>query len=79
MSPSARRSQNTLAFRIAMSGLAIALGILLVLPFVALLLDGGPLSILRGFECTLTLPALRLSLETTAISVVVVAVCGTPL
>ena len=62
-----------------MAVVATALGTLLVLPFVALLVDGGPMSILRGFECSLTLPALRLSLETTAISVVIIVVGGTPL
>jgi molybdate transport system permease protein len=62
-----------------MSGLAAALLTLLLLPFVALLVDGGPLAILRGFECSLTLPALRLSLETTAIAIVLVVLGGTPL
>jgi molybdate transport system permease protein len=33
----------------------------------------------RGFECALTLPALRLSLETTAIAIVFVVLGGTPL
>jgi molybdate transport system permease protein len=62
-----------------MSVLAGALGLLLVLPFLALLLDGGPLAILRGFECALTWPALRLSLITTMISVVIIVLGGTPL
>lgn len=73
------RRRDTVLFRLGMAFLAAMLGTLLVLPFVALLLDGGPLSILRGFECALTLPALRLSLETTAIAVVAVVVGGTPL
>jgi len=76
---SASRSRGTLFYHLGMSGLAAALLILLVLPFVALLVDGGPLAILRGFECSLTLPALRLSMETTAISVVLVVLGGTPL
>ncbi len=70
---------RALGYRLAMAVLAAALLTLLVLPFIALLLDGGPLAILRGFECSLTLPALRLSLETTAISVVLVVLGGTPL
>ncbi len=62
-----------------MAALAGGLGMLLVLPFVALVLDGGPLAILRGLECALTLPALRLSLETTSLSVVIIVLGGTPL
>jgi molybdate transport system permease protein len=62
-----------------MTVLAVGLGTLLVVPFIALLLDGGPLAILRGFECSLTLPALELSMETTAISIVLVVLGGTPL
>jgi molybdate transport system permease protein len=73
------RDRRSLAYQLGMSGLAAALLTLLVLPFVALLVDGGPRAILRGFECTLTLPALRLSMETTAISVVFVVLGGTPL
>ncbi len=73
------RRRRTLAYRIAMSGLAAALGVLLVLPFLALGLDGGPLSILGGLRCALTLPALRLSLETSVLSVLVVVAGGTPL
>jgi molybdate transport system permease protein len=68
-----------IAYRLGMTVLAVGLGTLLVVPFIALVLDGGPLAILRGFECSLTLPALRLSLETTAISVVLVVLGGTPL
>lgn len=70
---------RNLGYRLGMTVLAAALGTLLVVPFVALLLDGGPLAILRGFECSLTWPALRLSLETTAISIVLVVLGGTPL
>jgi molybdate transport system permease protein len=73
------RPARHLAFRLGMTALAVALGTLLVAPFIALVLDGGPLAILRGFECSLTLPALRLSMETTAISIVLVVVGGTPL
>jgi molybdate transport system permease protein len=74
----ARLGRN-LGYRLGMTVLAVGLGTLLVVPFVALLVDGGPLAILRGFECSLTLPALRLSLETTAISIVFVVLGGTPL
>jgi molybdate transport system permease protein len=74
----ARLGRN-IGYRLGMTVLAVGLGTLLVVPFIALLLDGGPLAILRGFECSLTLPALRLSLETTAISIVFVVLGGTPL
>jgi molybdate transport system permease protein len=74
-----RARRGRLGYQLAMGTLAAALLTLLVLPFLALLLDGGPLAIVRGFECALTLPALRLSLETTAISVVLIVLGGTPL
>jgi hypothetical protein len=45
-----RRGSN-LAFRIRMSALVAMLGTLLALPFIALIVDGGPRSILRGFMC----------------------------
>jgi len=73
------RPTRHIAYRLGMTALAVGLGTLLVVPFIALVLDGGPLAILRGFECSLTLPALRLSLETTAISTVLVILGGTPL
>jgi len=62
-----------------MVGLGGVLLLFLVLPFVALLLDGGPDSIVRGLGCALTWPALRLSLGTSLISVALVVLGGTPL
>lgn len=79
MSASSTRPGRHIAYRLGMTILAVGLGTLLVVPFIALVLDGGPLAILRGFECSLTLPALRLSMETTAISIVLVVLGGTPL
>jgi molybdate transport system permease protein len=79
MSASPARPGRHIAYRLGMTVLAVGLGTLLVVPFIALLLDGGPLAILRGFECSLTLPALQLSMETTAISIVLVVLGGTPL
>ncbi len=61
------------------SGLGGVLLLFLVLPFVALVFDGGPEAIWRGLGCSLTWPALRLSLGTTLVSVVLVVVGGTPL
>ncbi|HEY5281865.1 MAG TPA: molybdate ABC transporter permease subunit, partial [Polyangia bacterium] len=63
----------------AMVGLGGILLLFLVLPFVALVLDGGPDSIWRGLGCALTWPALRLSLGTSLISVALVVLGGTPL
>jgi molybdate transport system permease protein len=37
------------------------------------------LAISRGLECSLTWPALRLSLETTSVSTLMVVLSGTPL
>ena len=62
-----------------MAGFGGVLLLFLVLPFVALLLDGGPDSILHGLGCALTWPALRLSLGTSLISVALVVLGGTPL
>ncbi len=70
---------RNLGYRVGMAVLALGLATLLVVPFIALLIDGGPLAILRGFQCSLTLPALWLSLETTVISLVFVVLGGTPL
>ncbi|MGB8296738.1 MAG: ABC transporter permease [Polyangia bacterium] len=63
----------------AMVGLGGILLLFLVLPFVALVFDGGPEAIWRGLGCSLTWPALRLSLATTLVSVALVVVGGTPL
>ncbi len=79
MSVSRARWGHHLGYRLGMTVLATGLGLLLVVPFVALLLDGGPGAIWRGFDCSLTWPALRLSLVTTAISTIVVILGGTPL
>jgi len=58
---------------------ALFLATLLVLPFVALIADGGLLAIGRGFECRITWPALRLSLWTTTVAALLIVVGGTPL
>lgn len=46
-----QRRRSNLAFRISMLALAAMLGTLLALPFIALIVNGGPRSILRGFMC----------------------------
>lgn len=72
------RTKEILA-RSALTLPALFLAALLVLPFVALIADGGLVAIGRGFECRLTWPALRLSLWTTTIATAVIVVGGTPL
>jgi molybdate transport system permease protein len=73
------RTTSRNLYSVAMVGLGGTLLLFLVLPFVALLLDGGPDSILRGLGCALTWPAMRLSLGTSLISVGLVVLGGTPL
>jgi molybdate transport system permease protein len=73
------RARSRRLYGAVMVGLGGLLLLFLVLPFVALVLDGGPEAIWRGLGCSLTWPALRLSLGTTLISVVLVVVGGTPL
>jgi molybdate transport system permease protein len=73
------RARSRRLYVAAMVGLGGVLLLFLVLPFVALVFDGGPEAIWRGLGCSLTWPALRLSLGTTLISVVLVVVGGTPL
>jgi molybdate transport system permease protein len=62
-----------------MAALAGLLGALLVLPLLALVLTAAPADLIAGFRHPLALPALLLSLGTTALSLVVVVVLGTPL
>jgi molybdate transport system permease protein len=73
-----KRPKDVLA-RGALAVPAVFLGGLMVLPFVALIADGGFLAIARGLECKLTWPALRLSLWTTSIATLVIVLGGTPL
>jgi molybdate transport system permease protein len=62
-----------------MAGLGAALVALLVLPTFALLIASTPRDLVAGFRHPVTLPALLLSLGTTAVSLLVVLLLGTPL
>jgi len=59
--------------------LAGALLLLVLLPIAGLLFTAPPGALLRGLRDPLVGPALRLTLMTTAISLVLIVVCGTPL
>jgi len=65
--------------RWTLNSMAILLLGFILLPLLALLLEGGPAQILHGFHHPLLVPALTLSLRTSALSMVVVVVLGTPL
>jgi molybdate transport system permease protein len=62
-----------------MAVLGAALVALLVLPTLALLITATPGDLIAGFRHPVTLPALLLSLGTTAVSLIVVLLLGTPL
>jgi molybdate transport system permease protein len=66
-------------FSAGMAVLGGALVVLLVLPTLSLLITATPGDLLAGFHHPVTLPALLLSLCTTAASLIVVLVLGTPL
>jgi molybdate transport system permease protein len=67
------------ALRVAGSALGGTLLAFLALPIVALLATSGPAAWLAGLGDPITVPALLLSLATTAASLVVIVVTGTPL
>jgi molybdate transport system permease protein len=63
------------------AALAVALGaavLFLTLPVVAIFVDVGPAELLRGLDDPASLDALRLSLQCTAVALVVVVGIGTP-
>ena len=62
-----------------MAVLGSALAALLVLPTLALVVTATPGDIVAGFRHPVAMPALLLSLGTTALSLVIVLVLGTPL
>jgi len=64
---------------VAVAVLAAALVAILVLPTVSLLVTASPGELLAGFRHPVTAPALLLSMETTAASLLIVLVLGTPL
>jgi molybdate transport system permease protein len=66
-------------FAVATGLLAAGLVVLLVLPTLSLFVTARPGEILAGFRHPVAAPALVLSLATTAVSLLVVLVLGTPL
>jgi molybdate transport system permease protein len=72
-------SRRRRGFDAAVALLAAALVVLLVLPTVALVVTASPRDILAGFGHPVALPALLLSLGTTAVSLALVVALGTPL
>jgi molybdate transport system permease protein len=73
------RTTSRTLFRIGVSTASATLAALLVVPFIALFFDGGPLAIVHGLRGGLTLPALRLSLITTTLSLAFIVLGGTAL
>ena len=66
-------------FGVSMAILGSGLVALLVLPTLALVVTASPSDLVAGFRHPVAVPALLLSLATTAISLVVVVLLGTPL
>lgn len=65
--------------RVLVGSAALAMLLLLALPVLALVVSDGPAAIARGLRDPLVLPALALSLRTTAITTLVTLLLGTPL
>jgi len=68
----------TRAWPIVGGALAVLLVAALLLPIIALLISGAG-DLVDGLRSPLVAPALRLSLATSAVSLVLVVLCGTPL
>jgi molybdate transport system permease protein len=68
-----RAEQNLLV------GVGASLGVFLALPIISLFVETSLAELYAGFEHPLVWPALRLSLFTTSLSLVVVTLLGTPL
>jgi molybdate transport system permease protein len=67
------------AWRVAVGVLSGLLLLLVLLPIAGLLFASSPGALLRGLRDPLVGPAIRLSLETTIASLIVIVACGTPL
>jgi molybdate transport system permease protein len=72
------RASSTI-WQAAMWTAAACMVAFVLLPVLALLVTTGPMGFLAGIRDPLVWPALRLSLVTTAVSVAVIVVLGTPL
>jgi molybdate transport system permease protein len=67
------------AWSAALGGLSAGLLLLVVVPVAGLLFTSSPRALLRGLADPLVGPAVRLTLATTAASLMLVVGCGTPL
>jgi molybdate transport system permease protein len=75
----APRPRWTLLWPAALGALSGGLLLLIALPLAGLLFTASPRELLTGLGDPLVAPAVRLTLMTTTISVVVIVACGTPL
>lgn len=82
--PSCRQASNAsahgvAAYRLLMAAGGVSLGLLLTIPFAALITSRGPGELASGLATPAATAALRVSLSTTALATVVVILGGTPL
>ena len=74
-----RRALASIAWRSALGFLSGLLLLLVALPVAGLLFSAPPRQLLAGLGDPLVVPALRLTLFTTTVSLLVILTCGTPL
>jgi molybdate transport system permease protein len=74
-----RRMLEAIAWRSALGFLSGLLLLLVALPVAGLLFSAPPRQLLAGLGDPLVVPALRLTLFTTTVSLLVILTCGTPL
>jgi molybdate transport system permease protein len=74
-----RRAARAVAWSAAVGLLSGLLLLLIALPIVGLLFASTPRQLLAGLTDPLVVPALRLSVFTTTLSLLVILACGTPL
>lgn len=79
MSPARRRTLLAIAWPGALGLLSGLLLLLVALPLAGLLFSAPPRELLAGLSDPLVAPALRLTLFTTTVSLLVILACGTPL
>jgi molybdate transport system permease protein len=77
--PTRRRTLSALAWPCALGLLSGLLLLLVALPVAGLLFSAPPRQLLAGLSDPLVVPALRLTLLTTTVSLLVILTCGTPL
>jgi molybdate transport system permease protein len=77
--PVRRRGARAIVWPAAIALLSGLLLLLIALPIAGLLFAASPRELLGGLADPLVVPALRLSVFTTTVSLLVVLVCGTPL